>query len=166
MLEILGWEDPLGSIPGLGRSAGEGIGYPLQYFWASLMAGKESTCDMGYLGSVPGLERSPKEWKGYPLQYSGLENSMDCVVHGCREPAQEIPPMTRSCRTRETPWAIQPMTRSCRRVLISKASGLDGPPRPAQTSTPKPESVCLTILCLSPALLTLAGGCPPTAFLW
>ena len=25
-------------IPGLGRSAGEGIGYPLQYSWASLMA--------------------------------------------------------------------------------------------------------------------------------
>ena len=21
-------------------------------------------------------------WKGYPLQYSGLENSMDCIVHG------------------------------------------------------------------------------------
>ena len=30
-------EDP-GSIPGLGRSPGEGIGYPLQYSWASLMA--------------------------------------------------------------------------------------------------------------------------------
>ena len=29
--------DP-GSIPGLGRSSGEGIGYPLQYSWASLMA--------------------------------------------------------------------------------------------------------------------------------
>ena len=29
--------DP-GSIPGLGRSAGEGIGYPLQYSWASLVA--------------------------------------------------------------------------------------------------------------------------------
>ena len=27
-----------GSIPGSGRSAGEGIGYPLQYSWASLMA--------------------------------------------------------------------------------------------------------------------------------
>ena len=27
-----------GSIPRLGRSAGEGIGYPLQYSWASLMA--------------------------------------------------------------------------------------------------------------------------------
>ena len=26
------------SIPGLGRSAREGIGYPLQYSWASLMA--------------------------------------------------------------------------------------------------------------------------------
>ena len=26
------------SIPGLGRSAGEGIGYPLQYSWDSLVA--------------------------------------------------------------------------------------------------------------------------------
>ena len=26
------------SIPGLGRSAGEGIGYPIQYSWASLLA--------------------------------------------------------------------------------------------------------------------------------
>ena len=29
--------DP-GLIPGLGRSPGEGIDYPLQYSWASLMA--------------------------------------------------------------------------------------------------------------------------------
>ena len=29
--------DP-GSIPGAGRFAGEGTGYPLQYSWASLMA--------------------------------------------------------------------------------------------------------------------------------
>ena len=29
-------EDP-GSIPGSGRFAGEGIGYPLQYSWASLV---------------------------------------------------------------------------------------------------------------------------------
>ena len=27
-----------GSIPGSGGSAGEGIGYPLQYSWASLVA--------------------------------------------------------------------------------------------------------------------------------
>ena len=26
------------SIPGLGKSTGEGIGYPLQYSWASLVA--------------------------------------------------------------------------------------------------------------------------------
>ena len=30
----------------------------------------------------PGLGRSPGEGKGYPLQYSGLENSMDSIVHG------------------------------------------------------------------------------------
>ena len=45
-------------------------------------AGKESTCNAGDLGSIPGLGRSPGEGKGYPLQYSGLENSMDCIVHG------------------------------------------------------------------------------------
>ena len=45
-------------------------------------AGKESACNAGHLGSIPGLERSPGEGKGYPLQYSGLENSMDCIVHG------------------------------------------------------------------------------------
>ena len=27
-----------GSIPGLGRSSREGVGYPLQYSWASLVA--------------------------------------------------------------------------------------------------------------------------------
>ena len=151
--------DP-GLIPGLGRSAGEGIGYPIQYSWASLVAqlvkkppamretwvrslgwedplekgkathssilawrmpwtlesmgsqtsdtterlslhftsilqfrvinktfpggsaGKESACNAGDLGSILGLGRSPREGKGYPLQYSGLENSMDCKVHG------------------------------------------------------------------------------------
>ena len=43
--------------------------------------GKESTCNSGDLVSIPGLGRSPGEEKGYPLQYSGLENSMDCIVH-------------------------------------------------------------------------------------
>ena len=45
-------------------------------------AGKESTSNVGDLGSIPGLGRSPGEGKDYPLQYSGLENSMDCIVHG------------------------------------------------------------------------------------
>ena len=45
-------------------------------------ASKESTYNVGHLGSIPGLGRSPGEGNGYPFQYSGLENSMDCVVHG------------------------------------------------------------------------------------
>ena len=45
-------------------------------------AGKESACNVGDLGSNSGLGRSPGEGKGYSLQYSGLQNSMDSVVHG------------------------------------------------------------------------------------
>ena len=47
-----------GSIPGSGRSPAEGISYPLQYSWASLVAQlvKESTCSVGDLGSIPGWE--------------------------------------------------------------------------------------------------------------
>ena len=45
-------------------------------------AGKESSCNEGDLGSSPGFGRFPGEGKGYPLQYSGLENSMDDIVHG------------------------------------------------------------------------------------
>ena len=47
--------------------------------------GKESTCSVGDLGSIPGLGRSSGAGKGYPPQYSGLENSMDCIVHGVAE---------------------------------------------------------------------------------
>ena len=45
-------------------------------------AGKQSTCNSGDLCSIPGLGRSPREGNGYSLQYSGLENSMDRIVHG------------------------------------------------------------------------------------
>ena len=48
-------------------------------------AGKESAYNAGDLGSIPGLGRSSGEGKGYPLQCSGLENSMDCIVHGVAE---------------------------------------------------------------------------------
>ena len=44
--------------------------------------GEESSCNVGDLGLIPGLGRSPGERKGYPLQYSGLENSMNSIVHG------------------------------------------------------------------------------------
>ena len=62
LVQFLGREDP----------AGEGMGYPLQYSWASLGGsdGKESTCHAGDPGSIPGSGRSPGEGIGYPLQYS------------------------------------------------------------------------------------------------
>jgi len=47
--------------------------------WSSV--GKESACNTGDPSLIPGLGRSPGERIGYPLQYSGLENSMDCIVH-------------------------------------------------------------------------------------
>ena len=49
------------SVPGLGRSPGEGIGYSLQYSWASLVAQlvKNPPCNAGDLGLIPGLGRSP-----------------------------------------------------------------------------------------------------------
>ena len=43
---------------------------------------KESTCNAGDMGSISGLGRSAGEGNSYPLQYSGMENSMDCIVHG------------------------------------------------------------------------------------
>ena len=75
-------EDP-SSISGSGRSTGKGtgstsvlLGFPCG------SADKESACNVGDLGLIPGLGRSPGEGKGYALQHSGLENSIDCMVHG------------------------------------------------------------------------------------
>ena len=57
--------------------------YPFLCWWGFPCgsAGKESACNAGDLGSILGLGRPPGEGKGYPLQYSGLESSMDCIVH-------------------------------------------------------------------------------------
>ena len=51
------------------------LGLPL---WLSC---EESTCIARDLGSISGLGRCPGEGKGYPPQYSGLEKSMNCIVH-------------------------------------------------------------------------------------
>ena len=47
-----------------------------------LLVEKNLPANGGDLGSIPELGRYPGEGKGYPLQYSGLENSMDFIVHG------------------------------------------------------------------------------------
>jgi len=71
-------------IPGSWRSAGEGIGYPLQYSWASLMA--------QLVNNLPAMWETwvwPLGWEDplekrmdSPFQYSDLENFMDSTVHG------------------------------------------------------------------------------------
>ena len=100
-----------GSIPGSGRSPGEGIGCPLQYsclenpmeysscghkesdttaglslpWWPS---GRESACRAEDVGSIPGWGRSPGGGHGRPPQSSCLEHPVDrgawraTVVHG------------------------------------------------------------------------------------
>ena len=78
--------DP-GSIPGSGRYAGEGIGYPLQYSWACGSAGKESTCNEGDVGS-PWIRKIPwrRVWQPTPV-FLLRELTMDrqawwATVHG------------------------------------------------------------------------------------
>ena len=46
------------------------------------LVGKESACNAGDASSIPESGRSTGERIGYPLQYSGLENSLNCIVHG------------------------------------------------------------------------------------
>ena len=83
--------DP-GSIPGWGRSAGEGRGYPLQYSWASLVAQlvKNLPAMQETWFRPLGWEDSPEERKDYPPQYSGLGSSMDCMIHGVAK-SQTLP---------------------------------------------------------------------------
>ena len=44
-------------------------------------ADEEFACNEGDLALTPGLSRSPGEGNSHPLQYSGVENSMNCIVH-------------------------------------------------------------------------------------
>ena len=71
-------------IPGSGRSSGEVIGYPLQYSWASLVAQlvkNPPAMQETWVRSL-GWKDPVQKGKATQLQYSGLENSMDCIVHG------------------------------------------------------------------------------------
>ena len=72
------------------------MGCPLQYSWASLLAQLVNNLPamretwvrflVRDLGTIP----FPGEGKGYPLQYSGLENSMDCIVHGVAKSGTQL----------------------------------------------------------------------------
>ena len=56
--------------------------YLLGYQLPDSSVSKESTCNAGNPSSIPGSGRAPGDGISYPLQYSGLENCMDCIVHG------------------------------------------------------------------------------------
>ena len=86
-----------GSISGLGKSAGEGIGYTLQYSCASLVAHvvknppKVWETWVRYLDWEDPLEKGKATHSSLEFQasifpnirvFSGLENSMDCIIHG------------------------------------------------------------------------------------
>ena len=81
--------DP-GLNPGLERSPEEGISYPLQYSWFSLVTKLVKNLPAMWetwvwsLGWEDPLEKgiSAEERNRYPLQYSGLNSSMECIVYG------------------------------------------------------------------------------------
>ena len=73
--------DP-GLIPGSGRSAREGIGYPLQYSWASLMAQLvKNPLKCGRSGFNPWVGKIP--WRRERLTHSGiLAWRIPWTIHG------------------------------------------------------------------------------------
>ena len=76
-VQFLGWEDTL-EIPWRRNR----LPIPVFLGFPGGSDGKESTCNVGDLVLIPELGRSPGEGKVYLHQYSGLENFMDCIVHG------------------------------------------------------------------------------------
>ena len=92
--------------------------------------GKESSCNAGDPGSIPRSGRSPGEGKGYPLQCSGLENSMDCIVHG-------VP----KSRTRLSDFHFHPLQYSCLENSMDRGAWwatVHGVPRVEHNLVPKP----------------------------
>ena len=98
------------SIPGSGRSPGEGIfskntSSPVFLGFPGVSGSKKSTCNVGNLGSVPGLGRSPGGGHGNPLQYSCLENP-----HGQRSLAGYSPWGHKELDTTERLSTAQPLS--------------------------------------------------------
>ena len=82
--------EDLSSIPGLGRSLGDGIDYPLQYPWASLVAQLVKNLPAVreiWIRSLGWGDPLEEEGHGNSLLYCFLENPMDrgawwATVHG------------------------------------------------------------------------------------
>ena len=94
--------------------------------------GKESSCNAGDPGSIPRSGRSPGEGKGYPLQWSGLETSMDCIVHGV--------PKSRT-RLSDFHFHFHPLQYSCLENSMDRGAWwatVHGVPRVEHNFVPKP----------------------------
>ena len=72
---------------------------------------------------------------GDPTHDKVMQDSRESLGHPTHDKVMQKSSDEQGLRTWRTPW-------TCSSIY------------------PEPESVCLPILCLSPALLTLAGGCP------
>ena len=65
---------------------------------------------------IPGSGRSPGEGTGYTLQYSGLENSMDCIVHGVAKSWIQLSDF------HFFPWGLNPLLLQ----LLTRLTGVQG----------------------------------------
>ena len=79
-------------IPGLGRSPGEGIGYPLQYSWASLEAQMvKNPPAMWVTGFDPWVGKIPwkRAWLPTPVflpgEFHGQRSLVGCSPWGCKD---------------------------------------------------------------------------------
>ena len=116
--------DP-GLIPGLGRYPGEGIGYPLQYFWASLVAQLVKNPSAMRETWVPSLGWEDPLEKGKATDSSILAGEFHglCLVHGVtnsRTRLSDFHSPTKPCQESRCPtkrgmpstslWATRPWT--------------------------------------------------------
>ena len=135
------------------------IKYKKNIYMQCSSAGKESTCSAGDLGLIPGLGRPPGEGKGYPLQYSGLENSMDCIVHGVAKSWTQLSDFPFQTVKTRLKWNWRTGNGRCRRALFYEAGEepthqqhMD-PPRPCcprfplpRHTTPSTKAMCWQFL--------------------
>ena len=73
-----------GSIPGSGRSGGKGLGHPLQYSWASLVA--QLVKNPHELGRSPGEGKRLPTPEFWPREFQGLYSPWCCKESDTTDP--------------------------------------------------------------------------------
>ena len=72
------------------------------------------------MGLIPVLVRSPGEGKDYPLQYSGLENSVNFIVHGVVKSWTQLTDFHTEGEARKESWS------SVNHLFFISTSFIDG----------------------------------------